>query len=77
MDGLLPIEARGNEVLDLYLGKVRSLMLDFLTTEDAAERARAIGILYDQEMSRTFAELLVDLEADPAARALVVGMLRA
>lgn len=36
----------------------------------------AIGELYKDEKLRTFAELMIDLEQEPAARALVVGELR-
>jgi hypothetical protein len=51
-------------------------MFDFLTLEDSAERARWIDRLYSAPQVRSLAELLIDLETDPAARAFVVGMLR-
>jgi len=37
---------------------------------------RWIGELYADERSRSFAEVLIDAEEDPGARAFVVGMLR-
>ncbi len=41
------------------------------------ERARRIGELYAAETSRELAEVLIDCEADPAARAALVGVLSA
>lgn len=64
------------EVLAVYPPRVRSLMLEVLTIRDDAERARRIGDLHVDERSRSFAELLIDLEEDPAARVFVLGMLR-
>ena len=40
------------------------------------DRAGRIGELWTDSRSRTFAELLMDLEEDPHARGIVVGMLR-
>jgi hypothetical protein len=40
------------------------------------ERAGRIGEFYANSKTRTFAELLIDLEEDRTARALVVGILR-
>jgi hypothetical protein len=40
---------------------------------DDADRARRIGELYADDRSRSFPEFLIDLEEEPAARALVVG----
>jgi hypothetical protein len=39
-------------------------------------RAARIGQFYSDPRTRTFADLLIDLEEDRAARAMVVGMLR-
>lgn len=63
------------QALTAYPPRVRSLMLGVLTLTDA-ERARRIGELYADKRSRGFAEVLIDLEEDPAARAFVVGMLK-
>lgn len=75
MDYPLPAEERMAEAVAAYPAQVLSLMLEILTLPDA-ERARRIGELYADEQSRSFAEVLIDLEEDPAARAFVVGMLR-
>ena len=40
------------------------------------DRAGRIGELWADPRTRTFAELLMDLEEDPNARGVVVGMLR-
>jgi len=40
------------------------------------ERAGRIGEFYGDSRMRTFAQLLIDLEEDRVARAVVVGMLR-
>jgi len=40
------------------------------------ERTVRIGEFYGDPRTRTFAELLIDLEEDRVARAVVVGMLR-
>lgn len=40
------------------------------------ERAARIGEFWSYPKSRQFAELLIDLEEDRTARALVIGMLR-
>jgi hypothetical protein len=55
---------------------VRVLLLAVLSIRDDAERARRIGEVHADERSRGVAELFIDLEEDPAARAIVVGMLR-
>jgi len=47
-----------------------------LTTRDDADRARRIGELYADDRSRSFAEFFIDLEEEPAARALLVETLR-
>jgi hypothetical protein len=55
--------------------EVRAFALEVATVPDE-ERPGAIGELYKDEKLRTFAELMIDLEQEPAARALVVGELR-
>jgi hypothetical protein len=40
------------------------------------DRADAIGTFWGYPETRTFGELLIDLEEDKAARAVLVGMLR-
>lgn len=75
MEYRLPAEDAVAEHLAAYPPRVRSLMLEVLTLPDA-ERARGIGELHAEERSRGFAEVLIDLEEDPAARAFVVGMLQ-
>ena len=40
------------------------------------ERARRIGELYGDPRTQTFADLLMDLEESPHARAVVLGELR-
>ena len=72
----LPIESRVKAALSRYSPDVRLLLLRILTNRDDAQRAAAIGELYADERSRLFAELLIDLEREPAARAVIVGFLR-
>ena len=64
------------EVIAAYPPEVRAILLKVLTNRNQAQRARWIGELYADERARGFAELLIDLEEDPAARAFVVGVLR-
>jgi hypothetical protein len=40
------------------------------------ERARRIQLFYGNPQTRTFAELLIDLEESQDSRGLVIGMLR-
>ena len=71
--------ARSEEQLRATLAsmppKIRALFLEALTLGDR-ERASAIGRLYRDGRFESLTELLIDLEEDAAARALVVGMLR-
>ena len=55
--------------------EVRAFALEVATLSDE-ERPGAIGELYKDDKLRSFAELLIDLEEEPAARALVVDELR-
>jgi hypothetical protein len=75
MSDRLPIEDRAAETLALYPPLVRRLLLDILRDEDPAAHARSMGQLYADERSRSLAELLIDIEVDPYARAFIVGML--
>jgi len=75
MVGPLPAEEQLAEALAAYPPQVRSLMLEVLTLPDE-ERAKRIGQFYADPRSRSFAELLIDPEEDPATRAVLVGMLR-
>lgn len=75
MDTRLPAEERMSAALAAYPLPVRAVLLDVLTIGNDAERARRIGAFYADERSRGFAELLIDLEVEPAARAFVVGIL--
>jgi hypothetical protein len=54
---------------------VRAELLNVLMTPDF-DRARRTGDLWLDPRSRTFAELLINAEEDPATRGLLVGMLR-
>lgn len=51
-----------------------SLLIDILTSPDAG-RTEMIGRLHRSGSTAGVAELLMDLEEEPAARALVVGIL--
>jgi hypothetical protein len=74
--GGLPIERRVRDVLAIFPPIAREGLLETLTSEDSAERARVIGRLYAAPQVRALAELLIDIETEPAMRVFVVGMLR-
>ena len=61
--------------LDALGPQVRAELLNTLMTPDY-ERARRIGELYGDPRTRTFAQLLIDLEESPHARAVGLGELR-
>lgn len=61
--------------LDALDPRARDLLLRTLMLRDY-ERASRIGDFYADKRTRTFAELLMDLEESPGARSIVVGMLR-
>jgi hypothetical protein len=44
--------------------------------EERDDRADAIGTFWGHPETRTFGELLIDLEEDKAARAVVFGLLK-
>jgi hypothetical protein len=73
---MLPAERHLAEDLAAYPQPMRRLLLEVLTTRDDADRARRIGELYADDRSRSFAEFFIDLEEEPAARALLVETLR-
>ena len=53
----------------------REYLLEVLTADETT-RAEAIGNLHTAELAPTTVELLIDAEADPALRAVLVGTLR-
>jgi hypothetical protein len=53
----------------------RAVLLSALKLPDH-ERARRIGEFYGDPRTQTFAQLLIDLEESPHARAVVLGELR-
>ena len=66
-EGRLPMERELRDRLDDLGPAPREELLRVLTMPDE-ERALRIGKLYANPRSRTMAELLIDLEDDPAAR---------
>ncbi len=76
MPDLRGLECRLRERLDALGPAPRAEVLHVVMLPDF-DRAGRIGEFYGHPETRTFAELLIDLEEDPGARALVVGMLRA
>ena len=54
----------------------RNALLSVMVTLPDEARARRIGDLYADPSTRTMAELLIDLEADPTAKALVIAAIR-
>jgi hypothetical protein len=72
----LPVEDHLTSILASFPPPVRVILLEVLAQRDAGERARRIGELWADDQFRPIAELLIDLEAEPAARALIVGGLR-
>jgi hypothetical protein len=69
------LEQRLRKRLDALGPVPRGELLHVLMLPDF-ERAGRIGEFYGDARTRTFAELLIDLEEDRVARAVVVGMLR-
>ncbi|HYZ12201.1 MAG TPA: hypothetical protein VFA08_01140 [Actinomycetota bacterium] len=61
--------------LDAMPPAARAELLHVLMLPDF-DRAWRIGEFWANPATRTFGELLIDLEDDRAARALVIGMLR-
>ena len=69
------IEQLLRERLDAIPPAARAELLRVLLLPDF-ERAGVIGEYWGNPRTRTLAELLIDLEEDRYARAVVVGMLR-
>jgi hypothetical protein len=61
--------------LDALPAQARDLLRATLMLPDY-DRAARIGDFYADKRAKTFAELLMDLEESPHARAVVLGMLR-
>jgi len=64
-----------HEHLAAFPPAARAELLHVLTLPHF-ERASRIGEFYSNSQTRTFAELLIDIEEDRYARAVVVGILR-
>ena len=75
MTDLADVEERLRAILSSLPQADRAYLLDLLT-RGGGERAAEIGALYRIARFRGVAELLIDLEEEPAARAFVAGMLR-
>ena len=69
LDGIL------RDRLDAIGPEPRAILQDVLMLPDH-ERARRISELYGDPRTQTFADLLMDLEESPHARAVVLGELR-
>jgi hypothetical protein len=69
------LERRLRERLEALGPAPRAELLHVLMLPDF-ERADRIGEFWGYPESRAFAELLIDLEEDKAARAVVFGLLR-
>ncbi len=70
------IERRLQVAIAAIPAPVRAEMLRVLTIRDDAERAREIGELHRSGILPATTDLLIDAEADPHLRAVLVGMLR-
>jgi hypothetical protein len=69
------LERRLQERLDALGPAPRAELLHVLMLPDF-DRADVIGSYWGNPKTRAFAELLIDLEEDKAARAVVFGLLR-
>jgi hypothetical protein len=69
------LESRLRARLDALGPAPRAELLHVLMLPDL-DRVDRIGEFWSYPESRTFAELLIDLEEDKAARAVVFGLLR-
>ena len=74
-EGRLPIERELFWRLDELGQTTRAELLRVLTLPDE-DRATRIGTFYALPQLRTMAELLINLEDDPASRAIVTTELR-
>jgi hypothetical protein len=75
MSDLTDLEHTLRDRLDAIGPEPRAMLLHVLMIPDH-ERARRIGELYGDPRTQTFAQLLIDLEESPHARAVVLGDLR-
>jgi hypothetical protein len=75
MDDLEDIERTLRDRLNAIGPEARAILLHVLKLPDL-ERVRSIGEFYGDPRTRTFAQLLVDLEESPHARAFVLSELR-
>jgi hypothetical protein len=71
----LPIDNDVRRRLDALEPAARSQLLRVLTMT-AEARATRIGALYARPKMRAMADLLIDLEEDPAGRGVVIAELR-
>ena len=75
MSDLTDLERTLRDRLDAIGPAPRAVLLHVLMLPDH-ERARRIGEFYGDPRTQTFAQLLIDLEESPHARAVVLGELR-
>jgi hypothetical protein len=69
------LEQALRERLDTLGPAPKAELLHVLTLPDY-DRVGRIGEFYQDERTRSFAELLIDAEEDPSLRAVLVGLLR-
>jgi hypothetical protein len=74
MDDLEDFDRTFRERLDVIGPEARAILLHVLKLP-VLERVRSIGEFYGDPRTRTFAQLLVDIEESPHARAFVLGEL--
>ena len=75
MESLEDLDRKLRDRLDAIGPEARAILLHVLKLPDL-ERVRTIGEFYADPRTRTFANLLIDLEDSPHARAVVLGELR-
>jgi hypothetical protein len=75
MTELLDYEGQLRRTLASLPRRERACLVELLT-RPPDQGAGEIGALFQAELAPSLAELLIDLEEEPAARALVVGLLR-
>jgi hypothetical protein len=75
MTNLEDVELLLHEKLDALGPAPRAELLHVLMLPDF-DRVRQIQLFYGNPKTRTFAELLIDLEESPHSRAVLLGMLR-
>jgi hypothetical protein len=75
MENLEDLERTLHDRLDAIGPEARAVLRHVLMLPDH-ERARRIGDFYGDPRTQTFAQLLIDLEESPHARAVVLGDLR-